>query len=326
MKILIVGAGAVGQVYGWHLRKAGHAVSFFVKPKYQAAVSAGLDLYRLSFTRTQHQPWSAVSVISQVAEVRQTDWDQVWLTLPSDALRGELATELLRAVGAATVVCLQPDLEDCAYVQAYVPASAQVVQGMITFISFQSPLPGASGPDGIAYFVPPLAPALFAGEARRVAGVVAALKAGGLMAAVVPDFAARAAGAPALMQPIIAALEVHEWQLSTFTRSPHLRLGLQAAGEALMVAHRQSNANVNVLQRLLSPLFWRLALPVIRCLLPFDLEAMLHYHYAKVGVQSRMMLDTYIRLGHTQGVQTSALQRLRLDMDMSHDTQPLTVA
>lgn len=30
MKILIVGAGAVGQVYGWHLAQAGHEVHFLL--------------------------------------------------------------------------------------------------------------------------------------------------------------------------------------------------------------------------------------------------------------------------------------------------------
>ena len=36
MKILIVGAGAVGLVYGHHFANEGHQVTFMVKEKYQA--------------------------------------------------------------------------------------------------------------------------------------------------------------------------------------------------------------------------------------------------------------------------------------------------
>ena len=36
--ILIVGAGAVGQVYGFHLHQAGHRISFLVKPSHVEAL------------------------------------------------------------------------------------------------------------------------------------------------------------------------------------------------------------------------------------------------------------------------------------------------
>lgn len=311
MKILIVGAGAVGQVYGWHLRKAGHDVSFFVKTKYQKDVTEGLNLYRLGYTRTRHHAWPQVKTISTLEEVAAEGWDQVWLTFASNALRGELATQLLGVVGNATVVCLQPDMEDGAYVKARLPSPAQMVQGLITFISYQSPLPNEKGPEGIAYFLPPLTPGLFAGEHDRVHSVVRALKSGGISARVTPNFAKSAAGAAALLQPVILALEINHWQLSTIASSTHLGLGLRASGEALAVVHAESDANIAIFKRMLSPKLWRLAIPLIRRVLPFDLEAMLRYHYSKVGVQNQMMLNTFIRLGQRHSVDTNALQRLR---------------
>lgn len=310
MKILIVGAGAVGQVYGWHLRAAGHEVSFFVKAAYQQQMAAGLALHRLSYSGTRSHKWSQVHAIREPAEVAAVRWDQVWLTLPSDALRGELAAQVMAAVGNATVVCLQPDIEDGAYVQAHVPAPAQVVQGIITFISYQSPLPGKAGPEGIAYFLPPLAPGLFAGDKVRVQGVVQALKAGGISARAVPDFAKAAAGAPALLQPLMCALEINQWKLSSLISSDHFRLSLQASAEALRVAEREVGANISVLKRLLRPGLWRMVLLLSRRVLPLDLETYLPYHYGKVGIQSRLMLATYIRLGQRHGVSTQALQAL----------------
>jgi 2-dehydropantoate 2-reductase len=311
MNILIVGAGAVGQVYGWHLHEAGHEVVFFVKEKYRAEVASGLALHRLGYGSTRRQDWPQVTAISDVADVAARRWDQVWLTLASDALRGELAAQVLAAVGDATVVCLQPDLEDGAYVRTKLRSPAQLVQGLITFISYQSPLPGQPGPAGIAYYLPPLAPGLFAGEPARVQAVVRALQAGGLAARVVPDFAQAAAAAPALLQPLIAALELNGWKLGTLPGNEALTLGLAAAREALAVAEREAGAGTLALRQLLRPALWRLIVPLSRKLLPLDLETYLHYHFSKVGVQTRLMLDTYIRVGQRHGLAVAALQRLR---------------
>ena len=48
MKVLVVGAGAVGQVYGWHLKRGGVDLTFYVKEKYRAEVEAGLTVYPLN--------------------------------------------------------------------------------------------------------------------------------------------------------------------------------------------------------------------------------------------------------------------------------------
>lgn len=309
MKILIAGAGAVGQVYGWHLRAAGHEVAFFVKPRYLNEVGAGLTLHRLG--RKQPQHWPAPRALGDVEAVAAEHWDQVWLTFASDALRGDLARALMAAAGDATVVCLQPDMEDGAFVKAHVPAPGQVVQGLITFISYQSPLPGQPGPEGVAYYVPPLAPGLFAGEPARVEAVVEALRAGGLAARAVPDFARAAGAAPALLQPVIAALEASGWSIASLMAAGNLKLGLAAAGEALAVAKRETGAAAGPLRLLLRPWAWHALLPMIRRVLPLPLEPYLHYHFAKVGTQTRQMLDTYIRLGAGYGQKTDALRELR---------------
>ncbi|WP_158596248.1 ketopantoate reductase family protein [Oleomonas cavernae] len=308
-KILIVGAGAVGAVYGWHLHRAGHEVHFFVKPAYRDTVSAGLVLHRLEHRATRREDWSAPRV-ADLATVAAERWDQVWLTLSSDALRGELAAQLLAAVGAATVVCLQPDLEDADYVRARVETPEQVVHGLITLISYQSPLPGRDDPPGIAYFLPPFTPAPFSGSPARLSGVVDALNAGGMAARAVADVAPAAAAATALLQPLIASLELNNWQLSTVPGSAPLRIGLDAAREALAVARQVTGARTAKFRPLLVPWLWRLFLPLAARLLPLPLEPYLHYHFSKVGVQTRLMLETYIRLGRQHGLETQALQKL----------------
>ena len=47
MRVLIVGAGAVGQVYGHHLQRGGAEVTFLVKPRYETDARAGFTLWRL---------------------------------------------------------------------------------------------------------------------------------------------------------------------------------------------------------------------------------------------------------------------------------------
>lgn len=310
MKILVVGAGAVGQVYAWYLAQAGHNVSFFVKAKYAGALSDGITLYRLGRFRTRQQNFHDFGIVTDPAVMAAQSWDQVWLALPSDAVRGEAATKILNSVGRATVISLQPDIEDVDYVRHYVP-SEQVVQGLITFISYQSPLPGRSGPEGMAYYLPPLAPGLFGGEKHRMGAVVAALKVGGMPVKGVPDFAKAAMGAPAMLQPLIAALEINNWRLSGFIASATFGVGLAASREALAVAEKHAGADVSQFKPLLNSWVWRLLLPVARQIFPFHLESLLRYHYGKVKTQSLMLLDSYIRLGFQHGLPTPALETLR---------------
>ena len=310
MKILVVGAGAVGQVYALHLAQAGHELSFFVKPRYASELAGGLTLHQLGRWRSRQRRLEGYGIVTDTAEVAARQWDQVWLALSSDALHSELATQVLAAVGKATVICLPPGISDGDFVRRYVPP-AQVVQGMIPFISFHSPLPGQSGPEGMAFFLPPMTPTLLAGEAGRVQQVLGALMAGGLAARAVDDFSRATAANTALFQSLIAALESNHWQLGSLPGSPALRRGLAAAREAAHVAAAETGASTTALAPFLRPLVWRVLLPVVRRLFPFDLEVYLDYHFSKVGRQTRTMLDSYIELGQRHGLPTGAIVELR---------------
>ena len=47
LRVCIVGAGAVGQVYGLHLQRGGAEVSFLVRDKYAEETAAGMVLHPL---------------------------------------------------------------------------------------------------------------------------------------------------------------------------------------------------------------------------------------------------------------------------------------
>ncbi len=311
MQLLLVGAGAVGQVYGRHLAAAGHEVSFFVKPAHVAALASGMPLHRLGHMRTHSEVWTDYRLVTELDAVAAQAWDQIWLCTSSDALRTPLMRELLARVGHATLVCLQPGPEDATLLRAQLQDPAQLLQGLITFISYQSPLPGHSAPEGISYYLPALTPALFSGAEARVRPAVQALKNGGMKARAVPDLHAAAAGADGLLIPLVAALELHDWQLAGFAGSETFALGRAAAREALDILACEQGAHTAMTKFALNPLLSRSALLLAPRLLPLPLQAYLQYHFSKVGVQTRQMLETYAVLGERHALPVIRLRELR---------------
>ena len=127
-RVLVVGAGAVGQVYGLHLRRGGARVSFLVKPAHAAWCQQGFALHRLRSRRvTETDRLDDIEVLTDAGAAASLGWDQVWLTVASDALRGDWLGAFLGALGDATVVALQPDLDDRTLLLRYLP-EAQLVQ------------------------------------------------------------------------------------------------------------------------------------------------------------------------------------------------------
>ena len=90
-RALVVGAGAVGQVYGRHLQLGGAQVTFFVRDKYRAMVERGFDMYALNSRRpTEPVRFEEFSVVSRPDEVAARRFDQVYLTVssPRSSARG----------------------------------------------------------------------------------------------------------------------------------------------------------------------------------------------------------------------------------------------
>lgn len=319
-KILLVGAGAVGQAYGYHLRRGGAEVSYLVKPKYRAQVEAGFLLYRhqlIGEPRALH--FGDFEVLTDHDAVGAEHWDQVWLCVSSTALKGEWLEDLCARIGDATLVSLQPGLEDIERVSAAYPP-AKIVLGMITLISYQSPLPGEHLREGVAYLLPPGAPIPFsdlmptshAVLQRRAHAVADALQQGGCPAKVDPKTAQLAAFAAAVVVPVVAALETAGWSFTRLRKGPAMELASTAAREAQHTVSAHLNANPPLPLRLARRSeFLGLALRMGARMMPFDLEVYLEYHFTKVGAQTRQILDNYIELGAQNEQSTRSLSILR---------------
>jgi hypothetical protein len=311
-RILLVGAGAVGQAYGFHLQEGGADLSFFVKAKYAEAARAGFSVRCHNGRHRGSHHFSGFGVITTPAQVAARTWDQVWLCVSSTALRGVWLEPLLDAVGEAAVVTLQPGLEDRARLLERVPES-RLVSGMITLISYPTPLPGEVLDPGMAWWFPPASPSPFSGAPGAVSSVVRALARGGCPAKAAADVHRTVAFGGALMMPVIAALEVAGWSLRALVRGPTRRLatdgGRQASaiarpGERRWLAWLVSHGVTLRLLALFAPRF-----------VPFDLEVYLRVHFTKVGDQTRAMLRLYCERGRNAGRPHDALASLleRLD-------------
>ena len=82
MKILIVGGGAVGQVYARHLTLGGAHVGFWVKEHYLETMQRPLRLYPLREKKSDAVYLETHSAHATLADL-PSDWDQVWFCISS---------------------------------------------------------------------------------------------------------------------------------------------------------------------------------------------------------------------------------------------------
>ncbi len=313
---LIVGAGAVGQVYGHFLQRGGASVSYFVKEKYKQECEQGFTLYRCRRSGLgSAEQFHADNIYTQYAELKQQKWDQVWLTMSSADLRGGWLEQLKEVVGDATIVMLQPDLGDRDYIYDVFP-SQQVVCGIVNFISYQTPLPDLPDyhPDahkeGVAYLVLPMMPAEFSGSEQRLPEVMEAIASGRFNVRVEKDASRIYADRSAMMIPLVALLELENWSFKKLTLSNSLELAVGAAQEALSIVAAKFGKRLNWTERLFS-LFWvKLALPLMRFVSPMDAESYVKFQFVKTAPQTRMMLQHFIEDGEKLGQPTQSLRTL----------------
>jgi 2-dehydropantoate 2-reductase len=284
-----------------------------VREKYAAACRAGLTLYPLNrpkATRWQPVPFAGFGVLTRPDTVATATWDQVWLCISSPALQGPWLEALLEAIGTATLVFLQPGLRDRDVLLGRWPAE-RLVQGLITLLSYQAPLPGEHVPrPGVAYFFPPLSATPFTGPPARTQAVVDALRAGGCRATVSPHVRQQAALGSAVLLPHVVALETAGWSVPALRQSPLLTLAARASHEAMLIAATYTGFPLPAARHAVHPLLTRLALRLAPRLLPFDLEAYLRYHFTKVSAQTRAAMAVYLALGTELGLSSPHLERL----------------
>ena len=298
-RVALIGAGAVGQVYGRHLQIAGDEVVFYVREKYRDEVTAGLRMHPANGDPTPVM-LQADGVVTTAAEL--AGFDEVWLCVSSPALKGQWLSACLSAAAGARIVTLQPGLEDRELLLQHVERD-KLATGLIGFMSWQAPLPTEQLEPGIRYWFPWLNPSSFSGPGAD--DIVRRLRAGGCPAKVVTNARVDMALGSATLLPITAHMETVGWKWS--------RLGSVSGSlaETIREARAVSAAYHGVSAGMSPPGFaFGLAAWLVPKVVPVDIEAFFEWHFTKVGDQTRASLATWIANGEARGLEVGAMKRI----------------
>lgn len=315
-KVLVVGAGAVGQTYALAMQKAGAEVSLFVKEKYRAECEAGLPLYRIAGKRGRRpETLQADHVFASTDEALAHGFDQIWVCLSSTAFLSAIEapktdensiSRLIQDSYPATIVSFQPGHHVAERYEG-MGLGDRLVCGGIALISYQAPLVESEVPvPGVAYWSP--TPSPFSGP--RADEAIALLKAGDLPATKSDNANAAGAYGSATLMPVIAALEMSDWDFATLRSSGNTKLAAKAAVEAREITASVTGFPAPAGLGLVSSPVLKLATFGAKMGMPLPIEPYLKYHFLKVGDQTVALLDRYILDGEARGFETSALRTL----------------
>jgi hypothetical protein len=317
MKILIVGCGAVGQVWGLFLQKAGVELGLYDRPATteklrEALNSGGLPLFQI--TRSHRRDPIAhklehYRVIADAAEARQFAPDQIWFTVPSPVYYTDWFREFLQAVPSQRVVCFIPEGGR----PEFIPEGSgdRLVFGGTAFMAWQGgPEAGGGRAGGVNFWRPPLGIPLAGSETacREVGRILK--QAGFSFTAGKADSRAQAA-TTAAMTAYVAGLELSGWSLREFRRSPWLTRAAGACREAVLGQLPGAGAIQSALlgESMLSAAFHLVAM-FLPLLTPFELEKYLKFHYTKTREQSVGLLELFIRDGEARNMPVEKIRRL----------------
>ncbi len=319
MRALVIGAGAIGQVFGWHLQKGGAQVGFLVRPRQLEAARAGYTVYPLNRPardRGKPLPFNGFEVYDDQDVALSKPWDLVVFAMSSVALRsGDWLARFGPRSGDAAVLVLQPSPEDKEVVLAALPPS-RIATGMLAVVSYQTPLPGDTlEPPGVAWWFPWLAGIGFSGADRVVDLVTTALGAGGMPVRRLADVHTEVAFTGAILDKTVTALQVANWSF-TALRSDRALMALahRSMVESWTLATATTGQRTPRHLAFVRPALLRGILALAGWILPFDLERFFHYHYVKVQEQSLLLQDRQLARFEAAGIPCPATRELALRM------------
>ena len=317
MNALVIGAGAIGQVIGYHLQKGGSQVTFFARSERAQHIKNGLVLFHLNKRNSRRRPinFESFEVFSEYSGIEDQEWDQIYFCIPSDALSDSLLEGVSERSGEATIIKLQPGLGDYRIYKKHFEES-HLVSGMLSFMSYAAPLPQEHiEQPGIAYWLPPLLSIPFSGSTIRVRAVVKALNNGGLRARVHDDVERLVGFALALQAPLTAGLECSRWSIQEYRASPTLKVVCRAIKEATAIVSNTLQSDPPKIMKLLNCSLIRVGLSFLPRRYPFNMEHYLVAHYKKLHEQSCKNLDDYIEQGQKMDLPHDSLLELREGLD-----------
>jgi hypothetical protein len=324
MKVLIVGCGAVGQVYGLALQKASVELGYLDRPATaeklrRALEGGGLPSFQISHQHRRDPIAHRLvnyQVMADIAESQRFKPDQIWFTVPSPVYYTEWFREFLEKVPSERVVCFVPEGARPEFFPA--GGKERLVFGGTTFMAWQGSLEGSGGrPEGVNFWLPPLGIPLV-GTEKACQDVAQLLKAGGFRVTIGNQGSHMQAAVTAVMTAFVAGLELSGWSLRAFRKSPWLKRAAGATREAVLSQLPGADAFTRALLGILvlSTVFYLAAL-FLPLLFPFDLEKYLKFHYRKTREQTLTLLELFEKDGTGRGLPAGNIQSLLLGLRSS---------
>jgi hypothetical protein len=311
MKILIVGAGAVGLVYGHHFANAGHQVTFMVKEKYQAQLNqekeAGVILYHLNSDKKLLKPQHFKNFESINHWDDAQGFDLVALAISSNALRQLPLDQIEQTlIGTDTdLLMLQPSATDFEHLSQVI-VKEKIFQGMISLISYQTDEVNQNiKPAGTAYYLPPMPMPISAStesQQTRLKNIVSLFKNSAIPAKAVKSAIDDSKIPSAFLMTFLCALEAANWEFKRLGQSADLLKKLSAAQQSLLPQQITEKGFSNSLKRssltlllkvFLRPGLYKLLLKMAPQFVPLPLEAYLKKHFMKVRLQTVIYMQEY---------------------------------
>ena len=317
MRILIVGCGTVGQVFGLGLQKAGVELAFYARPDSASKLSmalenGGLPLFQTSHFRRRNpiaHRLTDYQVVTDVAASRRFKPHQIWFTTPSPVYYSDWFHDFLRQVPSARVVCFAPEGSRPEFLSHSEKEEDRLVFGGITFIAWQGDLEGCGGrPEGVNFWLPPLLeiPLMGGHEVAKL------LKTAGFRAAVKKeDYQAMQASITAVLSALVAGLELAGWSFGAFRKSPWLKRAARGSREAVLSQLSGAGFFTRAMLGIsLSSTALFLATIFLPLLFPFDLQKYLEVHYLKTREQTLTLLGVFVADGEKQGFSVANVRML----------------
>lgn len=232
--VLILGAGAVGQVIGTHLRLSGCDVTFWVRESQREALeSKGLTIYNVKTETELHI--SAPQVVTQVPA--EAKYDALFICVRSDQLDAALnqIKEGIHSLDDLVVIPIQPGRDDGLKTFRALP-EAIVVPLTPSFSSFV-------GENRVEYWAPKWLPTMVGppfNETLHVRDeIVRLLSQGGIPAKGVNDLEAEVRFPSAALQVMLGAFHLSGYSLKKLGQNRKLlNLTAQGVREATEIVKR----------------------------------------------------------------------------------------
>ena len=326
MKVLIVGSGAVGQVYGLALQNSSVELGLFdraanAEKLLRAREQGGLPLYQVSFAHRKNPVLHRLKdyeVFTEVPESLRFEPDQIWFTVPSQVYYTDWFRDFLRQAPTARVVCFTPEGRRSEFFAQ--GSGDQVVFGGTTFMAWQGSLENSGGTfEGIHFWRPPLAIPL-SGTQNASSEIAQVLKRSGFKVTLgKPDSHSQAA-MTAVITAFVAGLELSGWTLRDYHKSPWLGRAAGAGGEAVM----GQLPRIGIIGRafLSNPVLsacFTLAALLLPLLFPFDLQKSLKFHYTKTREQTQKLLEIYLKDSAARGAPVADIQKLVSELQLASE-------